>query len=44
MDYILAHSGKQFDPDLVKALETALPKIIEIRTQLLDPDPATSNQ
>jgi len=37
-DYILAESGKQFDPDLVAAFQIALPKIVEIRTQLLDPD------
>jgi putative two-component system response regulator len=37
MDYIVAHSGKQFDPELVKALENALPKMIGIRAQLLDP-------
>jgi putative two-component system response regulator len=36
--YILAESGKQFDPDVVAAFQIALPKIIEIRAQLLDPD------
>jgi putative two-component system response regulator len=37
-NYILAESGKQFDPELVTAFQLALPKIIEIRAQLLDPD------
>ena len=36
-NYILNESNKQFDPELVKAFEIALPKIIEIRGQLLDP-------
>lgn len=35
--YIVAESGKQFDPDLVAAFQIALPNIIEIRAQLLDP-------
>lgn len=37
-NYILAESGKQFDPDLVAAFQIALPKIIDIRAQLLDPE------
>jgi len=37
-NYILAESDKQFDPELVAAFQIALPKIIEIRAQLLDPD------
>lgn len=35
--YILKESNKQFDPELVKAFQIALPKIIEIRAGLLDP-------
>jgi len=35
--YILNEAGKQFDPELVAAFQVALPKIIEIREQLLDP-------
>ncbi len=35
--YILSEAGKQFDPELVAAFQIALPKIIEIREQLLDP-------
>ena len=35
--YILNESNKQFDPQLVKAFQIALPKIIEIRSGLLDP-------
>lgn len=35
--YIRAESGKQFDPIVVAAFEKALPKIIEIRANLLDP-------
>jgi putative two-component system response regulator len=37
-NYILAEAGKQFDPELVAAFQISLPKIIEIRAQLLDPD------
>lgn len=37
-NYILAETDKQFDPQLVAAFKIALPKIIEIRAQLLDPD------
>ncbi len=36
-NYILNEAGKQFDPELVTAFQIALPKIIEIREQLLDP-------
>lgn len=36
-NYILNEAGKQFDPELVAAFQIALPKIIEIREQLLDP-------
>ena len=35
--YILNESNKQFDPELVRAFQIALPKIIEIRKGLLDP-------
>jgi putative two-component system response regulator len=35
--YICAESGKQFDPELVAAFEIALPKMVEIRAQLMDP-------
>ncbi len=35
--YILDQSTKQFDPELVAAYQKALPKILEIREQLLDP-------
>lgn len=38
--YILAESGKQFDPDIVAAFKIALPKMVEIRAQLLDPETA----
>lgn len=36
-NYILSEAGKQFDPELVAAFQAALPKIIAIREQLLDP-------
>lgn len=36
--YIEAESGKQFDPELVAAFHVALPEIIKIRDQLLDPE------
>jgi putative two-component system response regulator len=36
--YIEAESGKQFDPELVTAFHIALPEIIHIREQLLDPE------
>lgn len=35
--YIQAEAGKQFDPELVAAFQSILPKISEIRAQLLDP-------
>lgn len=35
--YILDQSSKHFDPELVAAYQKALPKILEIRAQLLDP-------
>lgn len=37
VNYIRNEAGKQFDPELVAAFEKALPRIVEIRAELLDP-------
>src|SRR5690554_6726439 len=35
--YILEQSGTHFDPDMVAAFNRALPKIVAVRAELLDP-------